>query len=156
MARRVAALSLFPLITLFHLLACTETSGETPSIPQEEPQGDPPYATLVLEATYPDGFSYLSGIRELSDGTVMVADPLAQLLLRLDMDAGSSESLGRVGGAPRIPWRLFDSTGLPRPPTPWRRSGCLNDRHGEWGAGPGFWPPCWSPGMNGRSGVTER
>jgi len=114
MARRVAALSLFPLLTLFHLLACTETSGETPSIPQEEPQGDPPYATLVLEATYPDGFSYLSGIRELSDGTVMVADPLAQLLLRLDMDEGSSDSLGRVGGGPgefRQPDQVFPLPG---------------------------------------------
>ena len=114
MARRVTALSLFPLLTLFHLLSCTETSGEAPSTPQEEPQGGPPYATLVLEATYPKGFSYLSGIRELSDGTGMVADPLAQLLLRLDMDAGTSDSLGRVGGGPgefRQPDQVFPLPG---------------------------------------------
>lgn len=59
------------------------------------------FATLELEATYPEGFSFLNGIRELPDGTVLAADPLAQVLLRIDLDASTADTLGRVGPGPQ-------------------------------------------------------
>lgn len=58
-------------------------------------------ARLELEATYPEGFSFLNGVRELSDGTVLAADPLAQLLLRIDLDTSTADTLGRSGPGPQ-------------------------------------------------------
>jgi hypothetical protein len=57
-------------------------------------------ATLEMDAAYPEAFSYLSGVRELPDGRLFAADPLSQVLLRVDMDAGTADTLGRVGGGP--------------------------------------------------------
>ncbi len=57
-------------------------------------------ASLQLEAAYPEPFSYLNGVRELPDGRLLAADPLSQVLLRLDMDAGTADTLGGVGGGP--------------------------------------------------------
>jgi hypothetical protein len=57
-------------------------------------------AVLQLEATYPHPFSYLSGVRELSNGKVMAADPLSQVLLRLDLETGTADTLGRQGPGP--------------------------------------------------------
>ncbi len=57
-------------------------------------------ATLEMEAAYPEPFSFLSGIRELPDGKLLAADPLSQVLLRVDMDAGTADTLGGVGGGP--------------------------------------------------------
>jgi hypothetical protein len=58
-------------------------------------------ATLELETTYREPFSYLSGVRELTDGTILAADPLGQVLLRLDLDAGTADTLGRHGKGPQ-------------------------------------------------------
>jgi len=58
-------------------------------------------AILELEATYPEGFSFLNGLRELSDGTVLAADPLAQILLRIDLETSTADTLGRVGPGPQ-------------------------------------------------------
>ena len=58
------------------------------------------FATLEPEASYPHAFSYLSGVRELSDGKIMTADPVSQVLLRLDLDAGTADTLGRQGAGP--------------------------------------------------------
>jgi hypothetical protein len=58
-------------------------------------------ATLELDAAYPEPFSYLSGVRELSDGTILAADPTSQVLLRLDLDAGTADTLGRHGPGPQ-------------------------------------------------------
>ncbi len=57
-------------------------------------------ATLELDAAYPEAFSFLSGVRELPDGRLLAADPLSQVLLRVDMDAGTADTLGGVGGGP--------------------------------------------------------
>jgi hypothetical protein len=57
-------------------------------------------ASLELEAAYPEAFSYLSGVRELPDGRLLAADPLSQVLLRLDLSAGTADTLGGVGGGP--------------------------------------------------------
>jgi len=55
---------------------------------------------LELEASYPEPFSFLNSVRELSDGTVMAADPLSQVVLHLDLMAGKADTLGRVGEGP--------------------------------------------------------
>jgi hypothetical protein len=54
-----------------------------------------------LEAAYPEPFSYLSGVRELPDGRILAADPLSQVLLRVNLDAGTADTLGGVGGGPQ-------------------------------------------------------
>lgn len=76
--------------------------------PEHESDGETPQAnssrlaaTLELEASYPEGFSFLNGVRELPDGKVMAADPLAQLLLRIDLNASTADTLGRVGPGPQ-------------------------------------------------------
>ena len=58
-------------------------------------------ATLELEASYPEAFSYLSGVRQLPDGELLAADPLSLALLRIDLDAGTADTLGAVGGGPQ-------------------------------------------------------
>jgi hypothetical protein len=71
-------------------------------------------ATLELEASYPEAFSYLSGVRELPDGKLLAADPLSQVLLRIDLAAGTADTLGGVGGGPeeyRQPDHVFPLPG---------------------------------------------
>jgi len=58
-------------------------------------------ATLELDAAYPEPFSYLSGVRELTDGTILAADPISQVLLRLDLESGTADTLGRQGAGPQ-------------------------------------------------------
>ena len=58
-------------------------------------------ATLQLDVTYPEPFSYLSAVRELADGRILAADPISQVLLRLDLDAGTVDTLGRHGAGPQ-------------------------------------------------------
>jgi hypothetical protein len=58
------------------------------------------FATLEREATYPEPFSFLNSVREMPDGTLLAADPLSQVLLRLDLQAGTADTLGQVGGGP--------------------------------------------------------
>jgi len=65
------------------------------------PGGDGELATLQLDASFPEGFSYLSRIRELADGRILAADPTAQVVLRLDLDAGVADTIGRQGAGPQ-------------------------------------------------------
>lgn len=58
------------------------------------------YARLELEVSYPEPFSYLSGVREMPDGRVLVADPVSQVLLSIDLESGSADTLGGVGRGP--------------------------------------------------------
>jgi len=59
------------------------------------------FATLQLDAAYPTPFSYLSGVRELSDGRLFAADPLSQVLLRLDLRTGTADTVGGQGAGPQ-------------------------------------------------------
>lgn len=59
------------------------------------------FATLELEAEYTEPFSALMTVREREDGTVMAADPLSQVLLRVDLAANTADTLGRVGEGPQ-------------------------------------------------------
>jgi hypothetical protein len=76
--------------------------------------GERRVATLERDAAYPEPFSYLSGVRELSDGTVLAADPTSEVVLRLDMETGTADTLGREGAGPQEydgPDRVFPLPG---------------------------------------------
>ncbi len=51
-------------------------------------------------AEYLEGMSYVQSLREMPDGRLLVADPLAQELFFLDMETGARQSIGRPGGGP--------------------------------------------------------
>jgi hypothetical protein len=62
------------------------------------------------DAEYSEPFSYLSMIRELKDGRVIVIDPRDKALMVVDMARGTATSLGREGAGPgeyAIPFRLL-------------------------------------------------
>ena len=60
-----------------------------------------PTVTLgEAEATWGEPFSVVSTVREFPDGRVLVADPLGQVVVRLDLDAGSADTIGAVGEGP--------------------------------------------------------
>ena len=64
------------------------------------PGGQGPTTLGEPEAVYEESFSVVSTVRELPDGRVLVADALGQVLVRLDLDAGAADTLGRVGEGP--------------------------------------------------------
>ena len=63
--------------------------------------GDVPSVRLgEAEATHPKSFAAVRTVRELEDGRVLVADPLGQVVVRLDLDAGTADTVGSVGEGP--------------------------------------------------------
>jgi hypothetical protein len=52
------------------------------------------------EVAFPEAFALVQQVRELSDGRVVVADPLGQVLLIADMQSGKADTLGGVGQGP--------------------------------------------------------
>ena len=52
------------------------------------------------EAVYPQGFSAAFTTRELDDGTVLVADPIGQTLVRVDFATASADTVGGYGEGP--------------------------------------------------------
>jgi hypothetical protein len=61
-----------------------------------------------LAASYPGSFAFVQSVRELSDGRVMVADPLGGVLGVLDLRAGTMEPVGAEGAGPGE-WRQPDA-----------------------------------------------
>lgn len=62
------------------------------------------------DAQFPEPFSNLIGLRELSDGRVIVADRLEQSVVRLDFRSGDMTPIGRQGDGPGeygMPGSLF-------------------------------------------------
>ncbi|MFT5435151.1 MAG: hypothetical protein ACI9OJ_005868, partial [Myxococcota bacterium] len=55
---------------------------------------------LELTGTFPESFGLVTNVRELDDGTLLVADPLSKVLLHLDMDDGSVDTIGSEGPGP--------------------------------------------------------
>ncbi len=53
------------------------------------------------DATFPEAFSLVRGVRELPTGRLMIADPLGQTLVVADMNNGTADTLGGVGKGPR-------------------------------------------------------
>ena len=52
------------------------------------------------EAAYAESFAAVRTVRELDDGRVLVADPLGQVVVRVDLDAGTADTIGSVGEGP--------------------------------------------------------
>lgn len=52
------------------------------------------------EAAWADAFAVVSTVRELPGGRVVVADPLGQVVVALDMAAGVADTIGGLGGGP--------------------------------------------------------
>lgn len=66
---------------------------------------DMPDGSLRLElgepdAVYAEAFGAVRAVREMPDGRVLVADPLGQALVLVDMDEGTADTLGGVGPGP--------------------------------------------------------
>jgi hypothetical protein len=51
-------------------------------------------------AEFPEPFSSISGLRELSDGRVMISDRLEKAVRILDFESGTMREIGRVGSGP--------------------------------------------------------
>ncbi len=51
-------------------------------------------------AAYSESFATVAGLLELPDGRALVADGLGQVLVALDMEAGTADTIGRTGGGP--------------------------------------------------------
>jgi hypothetical protein len=87
-------------------LAIALIVAQTPALAQNVP-------TRLLskpDAEFPEPFSYLSGVRELNDGRLIVIDPREKALRVIDMTRGTSNNLGREGSGPgeyAIPFRLL-------------------------------------------------
>ncbi len=52
------------------------------------------------DATFFEAFGMVGGLRELRDGRVLIADPLGQALMVVDLVAGTADTIGRVGTGP--------------------------------------------------------
>jgi hypothetical protein len=63
-------------------------------------QAVPPTPATRISA-FPELFSQVRGLRELSTGRVLVTDWIEERLLALDFTAGSATAIGGVGGGPR-------------------------------------------------------
>jgi hypothetical protein len=90
--RRIPSTALLP--TVVTALALVSAPwGARPAAAQTVTLGSP-------TAEYLEGLSFVQSLREMPDGRLLVADPLAQELFFLDMDSGTVQSIGRPGGGP--------------------------------------------------------
>lgn len=53
------------------------------------------------DATFPQEFGLIRGVRELPDGRVLVADGAGQVVVLLDLASGTADTVGREGQGPR-------------------------------------------------------
>lgn len=82
-----------PALLLLSAFACAESGGDAADGPPSTPLGPP-------EAAFAEDFAYVHTVRELPGGDVLVPDPLANVLYRVDMNAGTRAVVGRVGEGP--------------------------------------------------------
>lgn len=64
------------------------------------PEGLPVVQLGEAEAAWAGAFAVVSTVRELPGGRVVVADPLGQVVVSLDMGAGVADTIGRTGAGP--------------------------------------------------------
>ena len=64
------------------------------------PEGEERIGLGPVQAALEQEFAVIQTVRELPDGRVLVADPLGQVLLVVEMEAGTADTLGRVGEGP--------------------------------------------------------
>ncbi|MHC4479861.1 MAG: NHL repeat-containing protein [Planctomycetota bacterium] len=92
-----------PIVTLAFLAAAAPVllaqSGSVETVEYDQP-----------DASFPEPFSAILGLRELSGGQVLISDRIEQAVRRLDFQRGSMERVGRTGGGPgeyQMPGGLF-------------------------------------------------
>ena len=93
-----------PLLLLATAIATTQGSSQAP----------PPIALTGVAATAPEAFSLIKGLRELSDGRILVTDWIEERLAVIDFGNGTVVDLGSVGAGPkefRLPDRLVALSG---------------------------------------------
>ena len=90
--RRIPSTALLPTVVTA-LALVSAPGGARPAAAQTVTLGSP-------TAEYLEGLSFVQSLREMPDGRLLVADPLAQELFFLDMDSGTVQSVGRPGGGP--------------------------------------------------------
>src|SRR4029078_7938240 len=78
-------------ITLLSTVTATVTASAQPLA--ETPLGKP-------TARFAGEFSLIHGVRELANGSVLIADPINALFTRLDPTLQKMDTLGRVGRGP--------------------------------------------------------
>ena len=63
---------------------------------------EPGQDRALIRVELPDcNLNPLNGIREFPDGTILAADPLAEVLLHIDLDESTTDTIGRVGPGPQ-------------------------------------------------------
>jgi hypothetical protein len=73
-----------------------------------------PRALPAPDATFEEPFSQVTGLRELSNGRVLVADARDKTFQLLDLSAGTATSIGREGNGPgeyALPFRVLRARG---------------------------------------------
>lgn len=78
--------------------------------PDSFAQAPPVHRIGDVDAVASEPFSLIKGLRELSDGRVIVTDWIEERVVVVDFESGSTRDLGRVGGGPaefRLPERLI-------------------------------------------------
>lgn len=93
---RRAALGTGPGLGLAGLVAAAAACG----IASAGDGGSQPVRLAEPEAVFDQALSLAQTVREMPDGRVLVADPLGQVLLVVDLDAGVADTLGAVGEGP--------------------------------------------------------
>jgi len=92
------AFTLTTLFTCFSLAAC---GGDGASEGGSAAAGGSGARALgTPTASFPEDFGTIQAVREISDGRVVVADPLGGTLYLVDMSAGTREALGTEGQGP--------------------------------------------------------
>ena len=89
-------------------------SGDSDMVGVDE--GQP--VMLERTATFDAPLGAILRVRERSDGSVLAADPLGRVFLSIDMDRGTADTIGGIGGGPDeygqpdVVWRLADDRSL--------------------------------------------
>lgn len=86
--KRSASVALFSM-TLWAAAEVAPTAAQVPEIRLTD-----------AVATFPEAFSLVQRVRELPDGRLLVADPLGQALMVIDLERGTADTLGRIGPGP--------------------------------------------------------
>ena len=94
---RAALTALRPASALLLLVAVVGCAGGEGSTRGD---GAGPVA-LDGAVVFPEDFGAIQTVREMDDGTVLVADPLGNALYRVDMEAGTRSQVGSEGQGPQ-------------------------------------------------------
>lgn len=98
--------TLVPASLVLSFAACADQSGDGGGV---EGAGADGGGLGEPTAVFPEDFGAIQTVRELDDGSVLVADPLGGALYRVDLDAGTRTQIGSEGQGP-AEYRQPDST----------------------------------------------